>query len=232
MPGSPLPQPSIITIAATSVHTRRPDRRATIAAHLGSIGPLRQLGPRARIPIARRRTAASMPRSRTGPEHEISPLHLPYSLGSGRRRGKDWSVWSGKLASLSLRRLLTSTKALVAMLAILAPMSLGPATGALARALGALDHACACGMTPGKCGCPACARLERERTRQTAARPVLEANCERETAAPPTASWPPCTIPRELALEASETAGSVEAPIPAQLQPFDSDGPPTPPPRV
>jgi hypothetical protein len=140
-------------------------------------------------------------------------------------------VRSGKLAFFRLRRLVTSTKVLVAMLAIFVPMSLGPATGALARAVGAIDHACACGMAPGRCGCPACLRLERETTRRTA-RPVLEANCERETAVPRTDSWPPCTIPAEPALLALDPQGAIELAIHAQLQPFDSDGPPTPPPRV
>ena len=137
---------------------------------------------------------------------------------------------SGKLAFCRLRRLVTSTKVLVAMLAIFAPMSLGPATGALARAVGAIHHACACGMAPGKCGCPECERLEREATRRTA-RPVLEANCERETAAPQ-ASWPPCTIPRESGVLALDLRGAIDLTSPAQLKPFDSDGPPTPPPRV
>ncbi len=41
-----------------------------------------------------------------------------------------------------------------------APLLLGSAFGAAVTALGAEgDHFCACGMEPGTCGCPACAKL-------------------------------------------------------------------------
>ena len=59
---------------------------------------------------------------------------------------------------------------LVVMLAVTTPLTLGPMRGVLARALGAFDHACACGMAPGTCGCPACARLERETQNRIGAR--------------------------------------------------------------
>lgn len=121
---------------------------------------------------------------------------------------------------------------LVAMLAVLAPISLGPATGAIARALGALDHACACGMAPGKCGCPACARLQREREHQSVSRPVLESNCEREGTVLPTAPLPPCILPGELALDAPVLQDALASLVPTRLHAADRDGPPTPPPRV
>src|SRR5580692_5801535 len=126
-----------------------------------------------------------------------------------------------------LRRLARSTRVLVAMLAILAPIGLGPATGAIARALGALDHACACGMAPGKCGCPACARLERERHRQ-APEPVLKSNCEREGAVVPTAPLPLCVLPGEIVLDAPVLEEPLAPPPLTRLHPADGDGPPTP----
>ncbi|MGO9834387.1 MAG: hypothetical protein ACLP1X_09245 [Polyangiaceae bacterium] len=131
----------------------------------------------------------------------------------------------------SLRRLARSTRVLLAVLAVLAPIGLGPATGAIAHALGALDHACACGMAPGKCGCPACARLERERSRRGTS-PVLESNCERDGAAVPVAPLPPCVLPSELALDVSGLEESLASPPLTPLHLADRDGPPTPPPRV
>jgi hypothetical protein len=121
---------------------------------------------------------------------------------------------------------------LIAMLVVLAPIGLGPATGAIARALGAFDHACACSMAPGKCGCPACARLEREREQRHGSRPVLESNCEREGALVPTALLPPCVLPGELTVEAPVLHESLTSPPLTRLHPADRDGPPTPPPRV
>jgi hypothetical protein len=132
----------------------------------------------------------------------------------------------------NLRRLARSTRVLVAMLVVLAPIGLGPATGAIARALGALDHACACGMAPGKCGCPACARLERERNREHAAHPVLKSNCEREGALVPTAPLPPCVLPGQLALDAPGLEQALALPPLTRLHLSESNGPPTPPPRV
>jgi hypothetical protein len=120
---------------------------------------------------------------------------------------------------------------LVVMLAVLAPIALGPATGAIARALGALDHACACGMAPGKCGCPACVRLERERHRQ-ATQPVLKSNCEREGAVVPTALLPPCVLPGEFVIDAPGLEEALSLSPLTRLHPTDRDGPPTPPPRV
>jgi hypothetical protein len=120
---------------------------------------------------------------------------------------------------------------LVAMLAVLAPIGLGPATGAVARALGALDHACACGMAPGTCGCPACARLERERTRRET-NPVLESNCERDGAAVPIAPLPPCVLAGQIALDVPGIEESMASPLLVLVHLVDRDGPPTPPPRV
>jgi hypothetical protein len=53
---------------------------------------------------------------------------------------------------------------LAAACALAAPVLLGPATGAVLHLLGAeAVHHCACGMKPGECGCPECARLEERR---------------------------------------------------------------------
>jgi len=132
----------------------------------------------------------------------------------------------------SLRRLARSTRLLFAMLVVLAPIGLGPATGAIARALGALDHACACGMAPGKCGCPACARLERERNAPPGPTPALKSNCERDGVVVPIGSLPPCLLPGALALDAPLLEESLGLPSFPRVHIADRDGPPTPPPRV
>jgi hypothetical protein len=140
-------------------------------------------------------------------------------------------VRSAVFAMSSLRRLARTATSLVAMLVVLAPAGLGPSAGAIARALGIFDHACACGMAPGKCGCPACERLERERNRQ-GPRPVLESNCERSGALVPVSAVPPCILPGALALDAPAAAElpSLRPPTPPHLA--NTDGPATPPPRV
>lgn len=133
----------------------------------------------------------------------------------------------------SLRRLARTATMFVAMLVVLAPLGLGPSAGALARALGVFDHACACGMAPGKCGCPACERLERERERdRQGPRPVLESNCERGGALVLGSAFPPCVLPGALALEAPAVAELPSLPPSTPLHLANAEGPPTPPPRV
>src|SRR5580700_11438642 len=120
---------------------------------------------------------------------------------------------------------------MVAMLIVLAPASRGPSTRAIAGALGVFEHACACGMAPGKCGCPACERIERERLHH-GPRPELESNCEREGAAIPGSALPPCVLPGGIALDVPFVSERASRPPPASLHLADIDGPPTPPPRV
>jgi hypothetical protein len=75
---------------------------------------------------------------------------------------------------------------LVVVLAALPAMALGPGVNVAAHLLGAsMQHHCACGMTPGHCGCPECERLERvERARTELSAdaespcPVLRSACD------------------------------------------------------
>lgn len=79
-------------------------------------------------------------------------------------------------------------------LAVLLPMTLGPAMGPVTRALGGIDkHLCACGMVPGRCGCLECEVRERARVREHAPRPypVLRTRCNGDEAAPGYAALPP-----------------------------------------
>src|SRR5271170_4470295 len=92
------------------------------------------------------------------------------------------------------RRLVETLAALLVALAVLAPMMLGPALSPLAQALGAVaEHRCACGMAPGTCGCPECARIEHQRLRERAPAPyaVLRSQCERNEVAPGFTALPP-----------------------------------------
>jgi hypothetical protein len=68
----------------------------------------------------------------------------------------------------------------VAAIFIAAPMLLGPGLGGVLRAVGGEhEHTCACGMKPGTCGCPACARLEHERraAKKVHAYPAVRTDC-------------------------------------------------------
>jgi|HubBroStandDraft_1064217.scaffolds.fasta_scaffold184556_2 hypothetical protein len=96
------------------------------------------------------------------------------------------------------RRLVDAILGVALALAVLAPMVFGPAFMPLTRALGGDEtHVCACGMAPGKCGCPECERVEHERLRESAPRPypVLRGPCSRDTATSGYASLPPSIAP-------------------------------------
>ena len=133
-----------------------------------------------------------------------------------------------------MRRAVHLVCTLAAAVALAAPLLFGPATTWTVRALsGGPAHACACGMTPGKCGCPECAVLEHER--QQARRPrayrVLRSSCEDDVPALNAAPLPTVTLPSYEALLAP-----VDAPRPAlsrtdALHPRGRNAPPTPPPR-
>jgi hypothetical protein len=70
--------------------------------------------------------------------------------------------------------------ALVALLTVAVPSALGPAMGPVLRLLGESAHLCQCGMKPGTCGCPECARLERQRLAnvERLVAPILEQACD------------------------------------------------------
>jgi hypothetical protein len=59
------------------------------------------------------------------------------------------------------RRIIRLVCVLATALVLAAPLLLGPALSPLVRALGGeAQHHCACGMEPGKCGCPECEHRE------------------------------------------------------------------------
>jgi hypothetical protein len=116
-----------------------------------------------------------------------------------------------------------------------APAALGPAMGTVIDQLGSMhEHVCKCGMAPGKCGCPDCARDEQQRlhARGHQVAPVLKSGCDQDAPAIQLATMPPTAL----------AAASVALPVPrgerltldpVSSPPLDRDvDPPTPPPRL
>ena len=137
------------------------------------------------------------------------------------------------------RRLLETLAALLVALAVamavVGPMMLGPALSPLMQALGgAADHRCACGMAPGTCGCPECARIEHQRSRERAPAPyaVLRSQCQDDEVAPGFSGLP-------LAIEAATGLRIARAPVardsqtsPPKSLSRERTEPVTPPPRL
>jgi hypothetical protein len=118
---------------------------------------------------------------------------------------------------------------------LVAPMLLGPATAPLMRMLGGeAKHLCACGMEPGKCGCPECERLEADKREAHRAQPfaVLRSSCDSDDAPVPAAApLPPAVVPM-LARVAAPSTESVAIPARARdARSRDPNAPETPPPR-
>ena len=129
---------------------------------------------------------------------------------------------------------LRSVKSLLRLLAtllVLVPIGLGPALVPVLRTVHAMEHTCACGMTPGKCGCPACVRLEKERQGAQAVVPVLKPTCDDDGAILPAAPLPLCALQGEGAspFGLDESTLAVRSTAAPRLR--GADGPPTPPPR-
>jgi hypothetical protein len=123
---------------------------------------------------------------------------------------------------------------IVVLVAIATPWALGPAMGELLHAFGESSHVCKCGMKAGTCGCPACARLEKQRLDDERPCPVpaMRRSCDDHspglafgllgdvrspeiTALPPIEQAQPATLP-----------GLDRSPKQRRLDP------PTPPPRI
>lgn len=141
----------------------------------------------------------------------------------------------GKIVAMTcVGRLARHVATLVSMLVLLSPIWLGPAMHSLSGALGGTHHVCACGMAMGKCGCPACARIARQRDRDfgSPACPVLKSMCDDDSAALPSAPLPPCDLQGAIGIRKSAAEGLLPPPMLAQRLSLDGEGPPTPPPRA
>jgi hypothetical protein len=125
----------------------------------------------------------------------------------------------------------------VTLIAVAAPCALGGATGPLVRALAdAQEHVCKCGMKPGTCGCPECAKLERERRADHAPSPVpvLKRHCDDEAPAMPLGAPLPTGVLPATATGSLGPARGERSPVAAALGfvPAVELSPPTPPPRI
>jgi hypothetical protein len=135
----------------------------------------------------------------------------------------------------SLRPWLRLACAAAMLLTIAAPAALGPALGTVLDQLGsAHEHVCKCGMKPGTCGCPDCAKAEHERlaTRGRDVLPVLKGGCHQDAAAIQFAALPPAVVTAAGALLPAPRGDRIPR---FEASPFVLDrdlDPPTPPPRL
>jgi hypothetical protein len=126
--------------------------------------------------------------------------------------------------------------AVAALVCVAMPAALGASMGPVLDLLGAQsEHLCKCGMAPGKCGCPECARSEQQTAREQVpdSVPTLRRHCEEGAPGLTFAALPGAT----------ESVGAIAVlPAPAgERTPRDlasrahadrDDDPPTPPPRI
>ena len=123
---------------------------------------------------------------------------------------------------------------LAVLLALIAPVWLGPAMTPLVIALGgAPEHHCMCGMKRGECGCPDCEALERARAHENdSPLPSVRSRCETDGAL--VAGCPAMPFVASFHAIADAALPSTEASEPPpSLDPEErlTTPPPTPPPR-
>ena len=140
----------------------------------------------------------------------------------------------------AVRRLLLRFRyviSVVTLVALAVPCALGAGAGPVLRMMGSLDeHVCKCGMKPGTCGCPECARLEARRRadRAPTPTPALRRDCnEGEPAMPGGAPMPSGVLPpAAIALLRAPAGRRVPFTDARASTPRRDLEPPTPPPRI
>jgi hypothetical protein len=124
----------------------------------------------------------------------------------------------------------------LATLAVVAPMALGAALGPVMRELGgdASSHQCKCKMGPGKCGCPACLQLDRERAseRRQGSTPCLRGQCDLDGQAFPFAAPPAAVLAAASTMLPVPRGERAAANAACRPPPSTSVEPPVPPPRI
>jgi hypothetical protein len=130
------------------------------------------------------------------------------------------------------RRLVRLVCVLVTALVLAAPLLLGPAMAPVMRALGGdPSHHCACGMGPGKCGCPECEHagdIGQDREHPT----LRTSSCdEGGTALPSFSALPAAVLPHLFRVPAPSATDTHDPLALAILSPRGRVRPPTPPPR-
>ena len=118
---------------------------------------------------------------------------------------------------------------LLSLLAMLAPLWLGPMLAPIEQAIAESHHVCACGMAVGTCGCPDCDDLLRQaREGAPPICPMLKGECGQGTPLVGAASLPP-VLPAPLA--ADLPALQIVALLAADPRPRLFSRMPPPPPR-
>jgi hypothetical protein len=125
---------------------------------------------------------------------------------------------------------------MVMLLLVAMPSALGDTLGPVLRELvGSSQHVCKCGMAVGHCGCPACARVERERLQEQEPDrlPTLKRHCDDEAPSMPLGAAlragvvPASSIATLLVPRSDRTPVGTSTPFKTSAK----DEPPTPPPR-
>jgi hypothetical protein len=137
------------------------------------------------------------------------------------------------VACRRLARDVAGTLGPLLVLALLVLVALGPALGPLARELGADDaHACACGMKPGTCGCPACARLlGQDDPGRLPERVAVLGACDDHGQGHLFTPLPLGLVPPGAVVAVSPRGGVLLSLSRSTWVPSEGDAPPTPPPR-
>jgi len=119
------------------------------------------------------------------------------------------------------------------VLALLVVVALGPALGPLVRQVAASDeHACACGMKPGTCGCPECARLlAQDDAFHLPSRVDALGSCDDHGLGPLPTPLPLGVLPSGSFVALTPPAGLLLSLSPLAWSPAPRKSPPTPPPR-
>ncbi len=124
----------------------------------------------------------------------------------------------------------------VVAVVLAAPLLLGSAFGAAVAGLGDHDdHFCACGMKPGTCGCPACARLGKLRQESKAhdhAHVVARSSCDDSPAPPGVPSLPEGVLPATFEIAPAPSVSRIALPPVHDGHGRGRDRPLVPPPRA
>jgi hypothetical protein len=140
---------------------------------------------------------------------------------------------------VAIRQTLSRISRSVALLAAAAlivlafvPVVFGPAFGGVARALGIEpEHACACGMKAGTCGCPECERALKGDTSRLPETQAVLGSCDDHGRASLGAALPPGLLPPCIGLPVRLHATLLATTLTTARVPFEPQAPPTPPPR-
>ncbi len=123
--------------------------------------------------------------------------------------------------------------AFVTLLAVLAPLWLGPMLLPIEQAVAEANHVCACGMPVGTCGCLACELLEKQAREDGASPcPLLKGECGKGSLALGGFDAPPAILPAPVRLLAPPALARRSPAPPLDLVSLAPPAPPTRPPRL